>query len=246
MRIPTVRGTIDRRILANYHIDPDVMARNLPPPFRPKLCHGYAIGGICLIRLKGIRPRFFPFPWGLQSENAAHRIAVQWDVAGQVREGVYIPRRDTSSRLSAKVGGGIFPGIHHHARFTVKETNEEFSVEMQSDDADTRVLVSGEVTDVLPDASVFSSVADASDFFEMGSLGYSRTHTDGRYDGLELRCENWQVQPLAIDKLQSSYFENESLFPQGSVEFDCALLMRGIRHEWRAREDLCCAEKIEA
>ena len=50
MRIPAMRGIIDRRILANFHIDPDVMACNLPAPFRPKLANGYAIGGICLIR----------------------------------------------------------------------------------------------------------------------------------------------------------------------------------------------------
>ena len=24
------------------------------------------------------------------------------------------------------------------------------------------------------------------------------------------------------------------------MQFDCALLMRGIRHVWRAKEDLCC------
>ena len=72
----------------------------------------------------------------------------------------------------------------------------------------------------------------------MGSLGYSVTTTDGRYDGLELRCENWQVQPLDVTRVESSYFEDQSLFPQGSVEFDCALLMRGVQHEWHARGDL--------
>lgn len=64
MRIPVIRGVIDRRILANFRIDPEVMARVLPPPFRPKLAGGYAIGGICLIRLVGIRPRFLPVPLG--------------------------------------------------------------------------------------------------------------------------------------------------------------------------------------
>ena len=32
----------------------------------------------------------------------------------------------------------------------------------------------------------------------------------------------------------------ESLFPRGSIEFDCALLMRGIEHEWHGKGDLCC------
>lgn len=246
MRIPVIRGIMDRRILANYHVDPDVMGRILPPPFRPKLANGFAIGGICLIRLKSVRPRFFPFPWGIRSENAAHRIAVEWDVDGQVREGVYIPRRDTDSRLNTVAGGTIFAGIQHHASFTIKEFDDYFSVGMQSDDGATRLHVSGTVTDHLADSSVFSTLAEASEFFERGSLGYSVTHTDGRYDGLELRCENWGVEPLEVERVESSYFADESRFPRGSVEFDCALLMRGIDHEWHGREDLCCPETIVA
>jgi hypothetical protein len=127
MKLPVVRGTIDRRILANYRIDPVVMSAVLPRPFRPKIVNGFAIGGICLIRLKSIRPRFFPFAWGVGSENAAHRIAVEWDVGGEKREGVFVPRRDTSSLLNTLVGGRIFPGVHHHASFAVKESTDTTS-----------------------------------------------------------------------------------------------------------------------
>ena len=36
------------------------------------------------------------------------------------------------------------------------------------------------------------------------------------------------------------------MFPAGSVEFDSALLMRGIDHEWHGREPLCAgAETTE-
>src|SRR4051812_12690190 len=109
MRIPVIRGVIDRRILVNYRVAPQVLAKFLPVPFRPKLIQGVGMAGVCLIRLKHIRPRSFPLPLGLSSENAAHRIAVEWEG----REGVYIPRRDTSSRINAAVGGRLFPGVHH-------------------------------------------------------------------------------------------------------------------------------------
>ncbi len=240
MRIPVIRGCIDRRILANYRIDPDVMADNLPAPFHPKLHNGYAIGGICLIRLTGVRPRFLPLPWGIRSENAAHRIAVEWEDNGQWREGVYIPRRDSSSRLNAWAGGTIFPGVHHLAKFEVKEDDSHFSVAMQSQDGDAHVLVEGDITDSLPETSVFSSIEEASLFFERGSLGYSDTHSSGRYDGLELRCQSWKVEALKITQVRSSYFENQQDFPKGSVHFDCALLMRDIQHEWHGHPDLCC------
>jgi hypothetical protein len=57
MYIPTLEGTIDRRLLVNYRVDPDYLQRLLPGPFRPKLIHGMGIAGICLIRLKQLRPR---------------------------------------------------------------------------------------------------------------------------------------------------------------------------------------------
>jgi hypothetical protein len=118
MRVPVVRGIIDRRILANYRVDPILLAKVLPPPFRPKTIHGNGVAGICLIRLKHIKPPNLSGQFGLSSENAAHRIAVEWTVDGQIYEGVYIPRRDTSSRLSTMIGGRLFPGVHQHARFT--------------------------------------------------------------------------------------------------------------------------------
>ena len=246
MRIPTIQGVIDRRILASYRVDPDIMARMLPDPFRPLIVNGHAIAGICLIRLKRVRPRFLPIPYGIRSENAAHRIAVEWDVDGQIHQGVYIPRRDTDSRLNTWAGGALFPGIYHHARFTLQETNDQVSVTMQSTDGETRVHVSRAVADTLPDSSVFPNLSVASQFFALGSLGYSATRTRGRFDGLELRCETWDIEPLDVDKIESSYFDDRSQFPTGSIGFDCALLMRGIRHQWHGREDLCCTTTVGA
>lgn len=246
MRLPAISGIIDRRILANYRVDPACMAAVLPPPFRPQIINGFAIGGICLIRLKQMRPKFLPWAWGISSENAAHRIAVEWEAEGEKMHGVYIPRRDTDSRLTALAGGRIFPGIHHHARFTVVETNAHYSVQMQSDDGTTTVHVSGRVASTIPPASVFDSLHAASEFFAQGSLGYSHTGINGKFDGLELHCQNWHVEPLDVDAIQSSFFENAMRFPAGTVEFDCALLMRNIVHEWHGRPDLCCSTEIEA
>ncbi len=145
MRIPIIRGLIDRRILVNYRVDPDVLARILPPPFQPKRVRDKGIAGICLIRLRGIRPQFLPAILGIRSENAAHRIAVQWTQDGVLREGVYIPRRDTSSLFNTLVGGRLFPGVHHHARFQVQEDEYKFRVRMDSDDGQAHVLVHGQL-----------------------------------------------------------------------------------------------------
>ena len=241
MRIPVVRGVIDRRILVNYHVDPSVLASLLPPPFRPKVIHGLGMVGICLIRLKKVRPTFLPSWLGISSENAAHRTAVEWDDNGAVREGVYVRRRDTNSWLNSLAGGRWFPGIHHHAKFTVEEIAGRYSIALRSDDGVTSMSVRGRRADRLPASSVFRSLEEASAFFQAGSLGYSATPDPSRFQGLELRCLNWQVEPLEVEEVRSSFFEDESLFPKGSIAFDCALLMRGIKHEWHGKSDLCCA-----
>jgi hypothetical protein len=239
MKIPVIHGLIDRRILANYQVDPEVLARVLPPPFRPKIINGAGIAGICLIRLKHIKPQLISGDFGLSSENAAHRIAVEWTDNGLTREGVYIPRRDTSSRLNTLVGGRLFPGVHHHARFEVIEQDDYFQVALDSADGQVHVAVVGRVSASLPSTSVFRSLPEASAFFEGGSLGYSATFQSGEYDGLELRSFNWRVEPLAVERIESSFFENQALFPKGSLRFDCALIMRDIQHEWHGRESLC-------
>lgn len=239
MQIPVIRGVIDRRILVNYRVQPDVLSRLLPAPFRPKLINGAGMAGACLIRLQHIRPRFLPAFLGITSENAAHRIAVEWDHGGETQEGVFVPRRDTSSRINALLGGRLFPGLQSHAAFQVQEHDDHFRVELNSDDRYTHLLVEGRVADELPGDSVFGSLPEASDFFERGSLGYSTTAEPGRFEGLELHGFNWQVRPLEVENVQSSFFENPEMFPPGSIEFDCALLMRGIDHEWHGATCLC-------
>ena len=246
MHVPIIQGLIDRRILANYRVEPAALAKLLPSMFRPKLVSGFGMAGICLIRLKHVRPKFLPLNVGIGSENAAHRIAVEWEAAGRRMEGVYVPRRDTSSRLNSFFGGRFFPGEQHHATFRVNETNDDFNVVVDSDDERTHLSISARLSKKLPQTSVFPSLPDASDFFARGSVGYSATSGSGRYDGMELRCKNWSVSPLDVSHMRSSFFENGELFPPDSIHFDCALLMRGIEHEWHGREEICCQEAVGA
>jgi len=233
--VPTICGIIDRRMLINFRVRPEVVRKLLPAPFRPKLMRGWAVAGICLIRLKDIRPRGVPALFGVNSENAAHRIAVQWDEDGRVREGVFIPRRDTNSALNRLVGGKAFPGEHRAAVFRVWESGDRFKLEMKSKDDGTFIRVQVRTTEALAAGSVFRSITEASEFFQSGSLGWSARSTGEGFEGLELSCREWHMMPLGVEFVESSFFENRELFPAGSAEFDSAFLMRDLSHEWLAR-----------
>lgn len=231
MRIPVIKGVIDRRILINFTADPAVVAGILPAPFRPKLYQNQALVGICLIRLKNIKPKGFPDFLGLSSENGAHRIAVEWEEEGQLKEGVFVPRRDTSLWLNTCVGGRLFPGKHYLADFKVEEGAGSYGVSLTSSDG-TRVSVAASESDTLEAGSVFGTLKNASDFFEKGEVGYSPN--GGKFDGIKLATKKWLVKPLAVSQVKSSFFEDEAIFPKGSVRFDNALLMTRIEHEWHS------------
>ncbi len=239
MRLPVIHGLIRRRLLVNFRVDAEVMRRFLPAPFRPKLHGGYAIAGICLIRLEQIRPGWLPRFCGISSENAAHRIAVLWDEpSGESREGVFIPRRDTGSWLNHFAGGRIFPGEHHLADFSVTDDASGISMSIRARDGKMSVRLRAHDVESLPESSCFASLAKSSAFFEAGSVGYSVTRDCCRLDGIRLRTESWQVRPLAVEHVESTFFADESVFPSGSVAFDHALIMRDITHQWHVMEDM--------
>ncbi len=231
--IPAVRAVMARRILVNFRVQPDTVAALLPRGFRPKRVEGWALAGICLIRLEETRPVWMPHWCGVASENAAHRIAVEWTENGRPCEGVFIPRRDTNSLINRVTGGRLFPGVHHPAEFRCAQRGARYEVELRSRDGQMRVNVAARLEERWPGGSVFASIEQATAFFRGGCRGWSPS-TDRALEGVELHATAWTMHGLAVERAESSFFSDPRRFPRGSVEFDSALLMRGIRHEWRA------------
>lgn len=108
MKIPVIHGYIDRRILINFTADPAVVKQVIPAPFRPTVYNGKAIVGICLIRLKNIKPKGFPDFVGVNSENGAHRIAVEWDDGPDIKSGRVYPQERYVFKIERYGWGSVF------------------------------------------------------------------------------------------------------------------------------------------
>ncbi|MFN8637230.1 MAG: DUF2071 domain-containing protein [Chloroflexota bacterium] len=240
IQVPALRGLVRRRILVNFRVAPDVMERQLPAPFRPKLVDGWALAGVCLIRLEQMRPRGFPKMVGLASENAAHRVAVTWtDDGGVQQDGVYIPRRDTGTPLNALLGGRLFPGEARRGRFRFWDESERLTLKLDTEDGGGDVWLRARPARDLPSSSRFGCLDEALDFFVAGAVGYSATHDGSRLDGLRLHAGAWRLQPLDVDWVVSSYFADRARFPAGTVEYDSTFIVRDLPHEWQAVPCLC-------
>jgi hypothetical protein len=182
-----------------------------------------------VIRLASTRPSGIPERLGLRSENAAHRFAVTWeDADGATREGIYVPRRQTSAMLNRLGRDRIFPGQHERARFSVDERDDRVRVAFEGDES---FEVRARLTAELKGSELFTDLEAASHFFERGAVGYSPARRGG-FDGLRLETSEWHVDPVEVHALRSSYFDDEWRFPPGTATFDCALLMRDVGVTW--------------
>jgi len=233
MMTSKVDCTIERRLLLNYRIDPELVTAQLPPGFRPQLISGWAVGGICLIRLSRTRPSGLPRWLGLTSENVAHRFGVEWDDNGQTNVGVYIPRRDTNSRVVALAGGPVFPGVHHRSQFEVTESPGRIRITLQSSDRQVRVEVEAQPADRLQ-SQLFRTTEEAMQFFKRGSVGWSPSST-GTLDQVRLASDRWTARPVAVMRVLSSVFDDPGLFPADRCNFDSALLMENLKVTWTGR-----------
>ena len=232
MELPVLNGIIDRRILINYRIKPEVVKSLLPPHVEPLVINGYASGGICLLRLKSIGVKYSPSFLRITSENAAHRFLITYRKDDQIIKGVYIPRRDTDSKLNVLLAGKLFSWPHYPAIFQVEEGNDRYSVNMKSRDGKTELKVDAELDHNFPTNSMFDSIEHASSCFQSCPVGVSPSTNPKRFKTIQLKTRTWNVKPLQVRSLKSSFFEDQFIFPNNTIEFDNALLMERIEHEW--------------
>ena len=108
---------------------------------------------LCLMRLRG--------PLHRTDSTLAHRIAVEWEDDDQTPEGVYIPRRDTDSRLTSLMGSCLFSGEHHQVSFAVDESDDQLCVAFNNADKQAHVSVRARVSHRVSESSVFASIEEA-------------------------------------------------------------------------------------
>jgi hypothetical protein len=227
----TVASVIERRLLVNYRIKPGFVAPLLPEPFRPQLVSGYAVGGVCFIRLGRIRPPHIPRALGITTENVAHRFAVEWDDADGGHVGVYVPRRDTNSRVTSLAGGRVFPGSYRLARFNVREPGDEVRIRVFSHDGQVRLAVEAVPAGELP-SELFGTLDEAVGFFRHGALGFSPSGRGGCLDTVRLESTRWAARPMKVNRMTSSLFDDPAVFPPGTCVVDSALVMRNLPVQW--------------
>jgi hypothetical protein len=236
--LPTIQGVIARRMLLNFRADPDVVQRLLPAPLKVDHERGYAVVGVCLIRLESLRPRGVSAFLGVSSENMAHRVAIRYPSSEGPRPGVFVWRRETDQKLIELLGGRLFPGVHHSARFQITESDSRLAMTVITHDGEADVSFSARLAAEWKQTPTFDSFDEVSNFFKKGDCGFSCSLRGNELEGLQLKTLSWSMIPMEVESQRCAFYSNPEHFPPGSIEFDSGLLMRGVPHEWRQLADI--------
>ena len=230
--LPVLVGVIARRTLVNFAVDPEIARRLVPPQLEVVLRNGRAIAGVCLIRLEHLRPKGMPSAFGLASENMAHRIAIRFETADGMQDGVFIWRRDTDNNFVVALGGRVFPGPHGHAEFAVNDNDGELDYDIRSEDGVADVLLRATPGTEWTSSPAFNSFDDIQEFFRRADCGFSCALRSDRLEGMQMKSLVWNMSPLNVRDVRSTFYDSTDRFPSGSAVFDSAVVMRAIPHEW--------------
>lgn len=220
---------IERRVLLNYRLEPELARNLLPEGLRPQIVRGSAVAGTCFIRLAQVRPTGTPPALGWRIDNAAHRIAVEWDGPAAVERGVFLPEQFSGSRaafLARKtLAGRLLPTPDTYATFDNRETEDKFMLAIRSAEQFARVDA---VRSHNWCSRLFETHQASSEFFKASSIGWSITAQGLR--GVRLQSARWSTSPLRVRDLESTFF---NALPAGAAAFDHALLMQRIPAVWQ-------------
>lgn len=223
---------VDRQLLINFRMDPAIVRQFLPVGVEPRVIHGFAIGGICVVRLN--KRKLGPLIRIRESENVAHRFAICPPAAtsheSQASSCVYVCRAHTSSRWNSFLGNRILAGRYHRANIDVEESPEVIRVKMTSRDKSSQLSFSGVTGCGHPMESIFSSIGEALRFLEQCSIRRAIESRSSGSNGISHRVSWKQLVPLRTQGLETSFFYDESRFPAGSIEFDSAFILRSREH----------------
>jgi len=106
------------------------------------------------------------------------------------------------------------------------------------------IRLEAKLRDRFPMESIFRAMPNASRFFAGDKVAYSPRFRTSIFDGVQLKCRRWKLEPLRVNALESQYFEQKQMFPKGSIFFDHASIMRDIEHEWHSCGELIASRPI--
>lgn len=200
--VPAVRARVIERLIVNFAIDPDVLARKLIVPWlRPRVVSGRAVASFCVLDLEAISAGL---PVRLSGVNCAHRFgAVDARTDTPV---VWLADRRTDSRLG-RLATAFGPCRHSLVRATF-DRRPDGSRHLVVETAAREPVFSAVLRpEPATSSRVFASAADFGRFMTTGKTSWSESVYPGILNRVDLDKPDNPFEPLRIERAEAPFLE---------------------------------------
>lgn len=237
-----VRNRLDRVVILVYRIPPRIATQVLPPAKAAQHLHGWALGSVVLTHY---RDRTLPLLRGkrMGTHWAVHYINTTTS-AHQRRGGIFVLRRDTSSRLDTWFDRFPPHCRPHHAVFCDSSQASRIDMRAVSDDRQFRIMMSGRLVPHVAESSVFVNADHAGAVLQEGLVRLGITCPSNcnpaRRAGPARGRRRCRLVPISVDRVASSLFDGDGLPNGEAAEFDSAFWTQSLELGWNAQLQVCC------
>jgi hypothetical protein len=225
-----LRGPIGCRLVVLYRVAPDALVPLMPEGMRVDPYKGYAVAGLCYThRVRGEGP-WWSNPPSQGGDMLSLRILAELDTTSGPRPALWIPRRETSSRLSARFAGALLRGEHHSCRAELEQGDSTLELRVHAGDVE-ELYLRAELAGGL-EGSLFAHPREAEQVLGESRLVRPKSPIDalaGESDDLGLGTGQVSAEPLLVRELRARPFDDRELFTEGSATFDSAFRLVRLR-----------------
>lgn len=227
--IPPVRAQLAERLIFNFRLPPEALARFLPEPWLvPEVVGGFGIASFCMLDLRGITVAPLPTAIGLRSISCAPRFAVMDHSTSPPRPAVYVTERWSSSAFGSWFTSLGFSAPHPYAPVSWKRSGEEVRVTVVSPKRGPVFSARLQHSETFQ-SEVFESATVFASFIARGVSSYGLSRHPGRLTMVDLHKTDNTYSPLVVDELDGPIIREWQA--AGGV-LDSAFRTSGGLYEW--------------
>lgn len=228
-------GTVARRFLISYAVDPALLAEWVPPGAELSLAHGKAWVSACFVHIDDMRPAGAPRALGMEFHYLIHRTRARVPYPdGKVRESVLILEPNIDRSLLSCLGR-LSAGVRFEVR-SVKLEQDAGGWRLMMRDGSGDLLFHADIPDSfgtgMPAGSLFASAEEADDFLLGVSHGGEWHRDRSRLRLLAETHDPWETRVGACRTHRNAFLER---LAGGPVESDHVITMTGVPHYFALR-----------
>lgn len=216
-----LRGPIGCRLLIVYRTDPRALAALLPAELEPAEFKGHGLAALVYTHRVRTSRRWWKAPPSQGGDLLSLRFAALFRGATPPRPAVWIPRRETSSNLSARMSNLLLPGEHQCCDVALEQTECTLELCVKSTRGEELYLRAGLAGELR--GSLFANARELEHWLAEPRIVRPKSPFEAfgpELDRSALASGRLAAEPIEVRVLRAHPFDDPQIFAPGSVELD--------------------------